>query len=151
MELRDILLVLHIAGAGTWLGANIIQAIAPSMTAKQGPQAVAGWYRVAADLGTRLYMPAAILILATGIGMVLGDDAFSFGSTFVTIGFGMIVVGTLFGIVIFTPGSHRAAEAVESGDQSAIKSASGRLAAFGTVDTLLLLFTITAMVLRLGT
>lgn len=151
MELRDILLVLHIAGAGTWLGANVIQAIAPSMTSKQGPQAVAGWYRVAADLGTRLYMPAAILILGSGIWMVLSDDAFSFGSPFVTIGFAMIVIGTLLGIMVFTPGSHRAAQAVESGDQSAIKAASGRLAVFGTIDTLLLLFTITAMVLRLGT
>lgn len=150
MELRDILLVLHIAGAGTWLGANIIQAIAPSMTAKQGPAVVAGWYRVSEGLGTRLYMPAAILILATGIWMVLVDDAYSFGSTFVTIGLGMIVVGTLLGILVFTPVSERAAQAVESGDQSATKSASGRLAAFGIVDTLLLLFTITAMVLRLG-
>ena len=43
MELRDILLVLHIAGAGTWLGANIVQAVAPSMAAKQGPAAAAGW------------------------------------------------------------------------------------------------------------
>ena len=43
MELRDILLVLHIAGAGTWLGANIVKAVAPSMAAKQGPAAAAGW------------------------------------------------------------------------------------------------------------
>jgi hypothetical protein len=39
---------------------------------------------------------------------------------------------------------------VESGDKGAIKSAAGRLAAFGTADTLLLLFAITVMVLKLG-
>ena len=150
MELRDILLVLHIAGAGTWLGANIIQAVAPAMTAKQGPQAAAGWYRVAAGLSTKVYMPASILILATGIWMVLDSEAYGFGTVFVTIGFGMIIIGALLGIVVFGPGSERAAQAIESGDKEAVRSTAGRIAAFGTIDTLLLLFTITAMVLRLG-
>ncbi|MGH8870580.1 MAG: hypothetical protein ACRDWS_01205 [Acidimicrobiia bacterium] len=150
MELKEILLVLHIAGAGTWLGANIVQAVAPSMTAKQSPQAAAGWYRVAARLPTRVYIPAAVLILATGIWMVLDSEAYSFGNLFVNIGFGMIIIGALLGSLVFGPGSERAAQAVESGDKGAIRTASGRIAAFGTLDTLLLLFTITAMVLRLG-
>jgi uncharacterized membrane protein len=150
MELRDVLLILHIAGAGTWLGANVVQAMAPSLAAKHGPAAQAGWYRVAAKLASRLYMPAAILILATGIWMVLLVDAYGFGTLFVTIGFGMILVGALLGIFVFDPASERAAAAIESGDQEAARSATGRVAAFGVLDTVLLLFTITAMVLRLG-
>jgi hypothetical protein len=150
MELRDVLLILHIAGAGTWLGANVVQAMAPSLAGKQGPAAQAGWYRVAAKLSSRLYMPAAILILATGIWMVLLEDAYGFGTLFVTIGFGMIVIGALLGIFVFDRGSQQAASAIEAGDQSAVKSATGRIAAFGVLDTVLLLFTITAMVLRLG-
>jgi hypothetical protein len=150
MELRDVLLILHIAGAGTWLGANVVQAMAPSLAGKQGPAAQAGWYRVAAKLSSRLYMPAAILILATGIWMVLLEDAYGFGTLFVTIGFVMIVIGALLGIFVFDRGSQQAASAIEAGDQSAVKSATGRIAAFGVLDTVLLLFTITAMVLRLG-
>lgn len=150
MELRDILLTLHIAGAATWFGANVVQAVAPAMAARQGPETAAGWYRVAGGLLIRLYMPASIVILATGIWMVLISDAYSFASVFVTIGFGMIVVGALLGIFVFGPGSERAAAAIESGDQGRIRAAVGRVAAFGTVDTLLMLFTIAAMVLRLG-
>jgi hypothetical protein len=150
MELRDVLLILHIAGAGTWLGANVVQAMAPSLAAKQGAAAQAGWYRVAAKLSSRLYMPAAILILATGIWMVLLVDAYGFGTLFVTIGLAMIVIGAVLGILVFDRGSERAAAAIDTGDQSAIRSATGRLAAFGVLDTVLLLFTITAMVLRLG-
>jgi hypothetical protein len=148
MELRDIMLVIHIASAGVWLGANIIQAVVPGLAARQGVEVVAGWYRVAGQLSKRLYMPASILILVTGIVMVLQDDSFGFGSLFVTIGFGMIVIGALLGIFVFDPGSEAVAEAVESGDQSRIKAATARIATFGTVDTLLLLFTMTAMVLR---
>ncbi|HEX2405429.1 MAG TPA: DUF2269 family protein [Acidimicrobiia bacterium] len=150
MELRDILLVLHIAGAGTWLGANIVQAMAPSMSAKQGPAVAAGWWRIAAGLSTRLYMPAAIVLLATGIWMVVIDEAYGFGTLFVTIGFAMIVIGTLLGIFVFERGSVRAADAIDSGDETAARAARGRLAGFGILDTLLMLFTITAMVLRLG-
>jgi uncharacterized membrane protein SirB2 len=150
MELRDILLVLHIAGAGTWLGANIVQAVAPGMAAKQGPAAAAGWWRIAAGLSTRLYMPAAIVLLATGIWLVSIDEAYGFGATFVTIGFAMIIIGTLLGIFVFERSSVRAADAIDSGDQAGAKALRGRLAGFGILDTLLLLFTITAMVLRLG-
>lgn len=150
MELRDILLVAHIAAAGTWLGANIVQALVPPLAARQSPQAVAGWYRVTGGLSTRLYMPVGILIVLTGVWLVIDGEAFSFADAFVSIGFATVVIGALLGKFVFEPGSERAAQAVESGDKGAIKSAAGRLAAFGTADTLLLLFAITVMVLKLG-
>ena len=150
MTYREILLVLHIAGAGTWLGANIVQAVVPPLTARHGVAALAGWYRTTSALSSRLYVPAAILILLTGVLLVLDNDAYGFGELFVTIGFGMIVLGALLGQFVFGPGGEEAARAVESEDQTAIRSTVARLTRFGLVDTLLLLFTITAMVLRLG-
>ena len=150
MELKDILLVLHIAAAGTWLGANIVQAVAPPLAAKQSPQAAAGWYRVAAGLSSRLYVPVGILVAVTGIWMVLISDTFGFGNIFVGIGFAVVVIGALLGKFVFEPGSERAAAAIEAGDSGAIKAAAGRIAVFGTIDTLLLLLAITVMVLKLG-
>jgi len=151
MEMRDILLVLHIAGAGTWFGANIVQAVVPAMVLKQGGAAASSWYRIAGRLSKVLYIPAAILILITGILLVLAsEDAFSFGSTFVAVGFVMIVIGALLGSIVFGPVSERAAAAIDAGDNAAIKASTGRLATFGVIDTLLLLTTITVMVLRLG-
>ncbi|HEY6629254.1 MAG TPA: DUF2269 family protein [Acidimicrobiia bacterium] len=149
MDLRDFLLVLHIAGAGTWLGANIVQAVVPPMAIKQGTGAASGWYRIAGRLSTVLYMPAAILILLTGILMVMQSDVYSFGSLFVTIGFITIVIGALFGKFVFDPVSKRAADAIDAGDEPGVKSATGRLATFGVIDTLLVLVTIAVMVLRL--
>jgi hypothetical protein len=61
----------------------------------------------------------------------------------------MLIVGGILGRLVFEPGGQAAAEAVESEDATAIRAATGRLATFGVIDTLLLLFTITAMVLRL--
>lgn len=149
MTYREILLVLHIAGAGTWLGANVVQAVVPPVAARSGVAVLAGWYRISSVMARRLYMPAAILILITGVLLVLENDAYGFGSVFVTIGFGMIIVGAALGILVFGPGGDAAAEAVESGDQSTIRTAVARITRWGLIDTLLLLFTITAMVLRL--
>jgi hypothetical protein len=142
------MLVLHIAGAGVWLGANVMQLVVPGMAARQSTEAVVGWYRVASSLSKKLYTPVAIVVLTTGVVMVLLDDSFSFGSLFVTIGFGMVVIGALFGMFIFDPTSEAAASAVETGDLGKVRAASSRIATFGTIDTLLLLFTMTAMVLR---
>ena len=150
MTYREILLVLHIAGAGTWLGANVVQAVVPPLAARKSAAVLAGWYRITSALATRLYVPAAILILITGVLLVLEIDAYGFGHLFVTIGFGMIVVGALLGQFVFGPGGDAAADAVESGEPGAIRTTVGRLTRFGLIDTLLLLFTITAMVLRLA-
>lgn len=149
MELRDVLLVLHIAGAGTWFGANIVQAVVPSMAMKQAGPAASGWYRIAGRLSTVLYMPAAILILLTGIFLVLQSEIYGFGSLFVSIGFVTIVIGALLGIFVFGPVSAKAADAIDAGDAEGTKAATGRLAAFGIIDTLLVLTTITVMVLKL--
>lgn len=149
MTYRDILLALHIAGAGTWLGANVVQAMVPPAAARSGAAVLAGWYRITSMMARRLYMPAAILILITGVLLVLDSNAYGFGSRFVTIGFGMIAVGAILGIVIFGPGGETAAEAVESGDESAIRASVAKLTRWGLIDTMLLLFTITVMVLRL--
>jgi hypothetical protein len=149
MTFRDVLLTLHIAGVGTWLGANVVQAVVPPAAARAGQATLAGWYRITAVMAKRLYMPAAILVLLTGVFLVVGSDSYSFGSVFVTIGFATIVVGAVLGMVVFGPGGERAAEAVESGDQGAVRAAAGRLTRWGIVDTLLLLLTIMVMVLRL--
>ena len=119
MELRDILLVLHIAGAGTWLGANIVQAVAPD-----GRQARPGcrcrMVRIAAGLSTRLYMPAAIVILATGIWMVLIEDVYGFG-TLRDHRLRHDRRGTLLGIFVFEAQLGAAADAIDAGDQAGAK------------------------------
>ena len=145
MDLTQFLLIVHIVAAGAWLGTNIVQAVTPAMMARHGTEATAAWFRTTSQFSRRVYMPAAITLLVTGVWMVLRIEAFGFGTRFVTVGFSMIVIGTILGIVIFAPGGEAAAQAVESGDEGAIKRATSRLAAWGTVDTVLIVLTIAAM------
>lgn len=145
------LLFFHIAAAGTWLGANMVQLAVGTMGRSEGSAFLAGWMRVAARLGGRLYMPAGILVLGTGVGLVLGSEgAYEFEDLFVVIGVAVVIIGAVLGPAVFTPTGFKAAGAVERGDEATARAASGRLAGFGALDTLLVLFAMLAMVLRLG-
>lgn len=148
MELRDVMLILHIVGAGTWLGANLVQFTLARPARAGGPEVAAAWARMAANMGTTLYMPAGLLVLATGVVMVLNSSVYSFGSTFVTIGLGVVIVGAVLGPTVFMPGGHRIAEAIEASDHSSATTAQRRVTRFAVLDTLLVLFAIVVMVLR---
>jgi hypothetical protein len=143
-------LVLHIAAAGIWLGANVVQAVTPPVAARQGAEVLAGWYRITAALGSRLYMPAAFTILITGVLLVLRSEVYGFDTPFVGVGLGVVVVGAVLGVAVFTPGGRRAADEFESGGGTRARALAARLAGFGALDTLLLLLAITVMVLRWG-
>ena len=149
MTLFHILLFLHIAAAGTWLGANMVQVAVSRMGQSEGNAFVAGWLRVAARLGGRLYMPVGILVLASGVGLVL-EGAYEFEDLFVGIGVVVVIIGAVLGPAVLTPTGHKAADAVESGDQADVRSATARLTRFGVIDTLLVLFAMFAMVAKLG-
>lgn len=150
MELRDLMLLVHIASAGTWLGANMVQMATPPLALAQGPETAAGWMRISAGLMRRLYMPASVLLLASGVGLVVNSPVYGFADLFVTIGFTVIIIGAVLGMVVFGPAAERAARAIESGDAPTFKAATGRIARFGALDTVLVLVAITAMILRLN-
>lgn len=149
MAYRDILLVLHIAGAGAWLGANVMQAILPGLLGPTSP-AAASWFRATEKLSGRFYIPVGVTVLVTGILLVLNAEAYGFGSVFVTIGFVAIVIGAVLGSTVFGPKSAAIAEAIENGDEDLANSTRETTGRFGALDTLVLLFTIYAMVSKLG-
>lgn len=149
MAYENILLVLHIAAVGAWFGANIIQAVVPGIIGPTSP-AAAAWFRVTEKLSGRLYIPAGVTILVSGILLVLNSESYGFGSVFVSIGFAAVVIGAILGSTVFGPQSKAMAEALESGDTSLSESIRAKVGPIGGLDTLILLFTIYAMVSKLG-
>lgn len=145
----DILLVIHIAAAGAWLGANLMQAIVPGLLGPVSP-AAASWFRTTGKLATRFYIPVAVTILVTGILLVLDSDIYGFGSVFVSIGFVAIVIGAVLGSTVFGPKSEAIADAIDAGETDRANKIRGTVGSFGILDTLVLLFTIYAMVAKIG-
>jgi hypothetical protein len=85
-------------------------------------------------------------VLVTGVGLVLDNEVIEFSDTFVSIGFLAVIIGAVLGMAVFGPGSRKLTSAIESGDEATEKSLNSRLAVFGLLDTLVVVFTIAAMV-----
>lgn len=144
--MRNTLLVLHLIGVAIWLGGNVTLAFAGPRTASAPAQARLWWAQTQGAMARVLYNVAGILVLVTGVGMVLQNKVIEFSDTFVTIGFVAVIIGAVLGMTVFGPGSRKLAAAIESGDETEEKAINGRLAAFGMLDTLVVVFTIAAMV-----
>ncbi|MGI9579283.1 MAG: hypothetical protein ACR2OH_13875 [Microthrixaceae bacterium] len=144
--MRDTLLVLHIIGVAAWLGANFTLAFTGSMTSEADPSTRRWWAGAQGNLARIYKSVAATLVLITGVWLVLDNEGLSMGSTFVSIGFAAIIIGILFGIFVYGPGCRQIAAAIDQGDDASEKSVNNRLAAFGAVESLILVVTIVAMV-----
>lgn len=149
MTLSDLLLLLHIAAAGTWLGANLVQMAVPAVARNEGAAFTSGWLRVGARLGSRLYMPVGVLLFATGVGLVL-TGPYEFDDPFVGIGVAVVVIGAVLGMAVFTPSGLKAAEALENGDEPRFRSLLGKISGFAVLDTTLIVLAMLTMILRLG-
>lgn len=145
--MRSVILWLHIAAAGTWLGANMVQLVADPIMRKTGSAVEAAWLKSTVAIGNRLYPPAAVIALITGVELVR-RGGWSYGDTFVLIGLGMIAFGVVSGIGIIGPASKHLIAAVEADNDA--PSARRRITLSGGVDTALVLFTMYAMVAKLG-
>lgn len=143
MTYRNVLLVVHIAAAAAWLGANFVQLALTPQFAKRGGEVAASWFEAASWLGKRYYNVAGGVLAVSGILLVM-ETPYDFSAGFVAVGIVVIVIGAVMGIAFFAPeGDRLAATAREGGPL-----ASNRYLAFALLDTALVILAITAMVWR---
>jgi len=144
--MHGLLLWIHILAAAVWIGAaTAVVYLAPRMAqnATTGQVFATAWVA----MGRKLFTPAAIVSLATGIGLVF-DGTTSFSAGFVSIGFLMVVIGGVVGARVYAPAGRQIAAAHESGAETAALYA--RVRTINLVELALLAFTVYAMATKLG-
>jgi hypothetical protein len=149
-NLYQFLLFLHIAAAAVWIGAAVRQlAEAPVVSGGQ-PAARALWYRTQSAMGTRLFAPAAVIVLVSGIWMVILSDWIGFGTPFVSIGFAAVIFGAAVGPAVFGPRSEAAAVLLDEGDAKGAEAIARGMRPIELLDVTILLVTLAAMVWKWG-
>ncbi len=141
---------IHILAAASWFGGGVATQIGGQLFESEQDTLRAGWYRVVLRLGQVLYTPAAIVVLITGVLLVTGNEAYGFGSTFVSIGFLAVIVGAGLGMAVYGPRSRAASAALESGDSNGAAAAIARIRQAGLLELGLLAITIASMVWKWG-
>lgn len=147
----DILQTIHVLAAVVWVGGAVFHVFASGQLAGATPETSLWWAEIGERAGQRYYMPASILVLLAGIGMVLVGDL-SWGEPVVSVGFGGIVVSAIIGAVFIT----RASEALvaeltsERPDAGRLASLGRRIRSLSLLDTAVLAIVIWVMVVRPG-
>jgi hypothetical protein len=147
--MRDLLLVLHIVGVATWLGANVVQFLSTKRLVAQGGQVAAAWTGMTVLWARILYMPASILILATGTWLVL-ETGWEFSHGFVSVGFTVVIIGAVLGIVVFAKAGERASAAFAAGDDATGTAEVNKVIPWAILDSALIVVAIIAMVGKWG-
>lgn len=146
----DALLFVHIVAVSVWIGAGVTQLVVNPAMDRIGGVAAAAWMRQTARLGRVLFSPAAVLVLITGIWMVTRERVYEFEQAFVVIGFIAVALGAFLGIRIYGPAEEEIAQLHESGQAAKANERQLRLLTISAAEVAFLLFTVWAMVSRLG-
>lgn len=142
--LRNLLLTVHVLAAAAWIGGGLYAAFAlPRHAANSGVKKA-----VAVDeaLGGPFFGTAVVLTILSGIGLILVSPVYGWLTTFVLIGFGVVIAdGALQGLV-FGPRMKKMGESegdLSDSDRKALRLGSG-------VQFALLVLAVWVMVIKLG-
>lgn len=146
--MREALLFVHVVAAATWIGAGITQLVVGPAMQRKGGAVAAAWMRQTVRLGKVLFSPAAIVVLLSGVWMVLRETVYEFEQAFVVIGIVAVVLGAFLGMRVYGPYGEELAGRYETGEIAGAEHR--RLFAIAGAEMVFLLFTVWAMVTRLG-
>jgi len=144
------LLFLHIAAAAGWIGAAVRHLAEAPVVRSGEPVARALWYRSQVAMGTRLFAPAATIVLATGIWMVVSNESIGFEAPFVSIGFAAVIFGAAVGPAVFGKRGEAAAARLDEGDVSGAEAIARGTRPIELLDLAVLLVALAAMVWKWG-
>ena len=94
----ELLVIVHILSAMVWIGGAIVLMLSfRGLKKAQGQAAVDETMGRLEPVMNRIFLPAPILVVATGITMVIVDDAWAFAQTWVFLAIGLFVVVLVMG------------------------------------------------------
>ena len=153
MTWYETFLWLHITAAAIWVGGDaMIQAFAYRIMRSDDPARLVGFSRDVEWTGMRMVMPASIVLLATGIGLVSNGN-WGWGEPFVSIGLLVWLISAAVGAGFLGPESGRIAKVVEAQGPESPEAARriGRILLYSRIELVLLLVVVFMMTVKLGT
>lgn len=150
MDLYEILLFVHITSVVVWVGGSIaLEVVGGRFAAANDAVASAAYGQHTADLGTKLFMPASIAVLVSGIWMV-ADAGIPWEEPFVVYGIVAIVVTTVIGAAFLGPQTAKLEALVQEKGPAApeVGVATKRFLTITRINTLVLLSAIFVMTVK---
>jgi hypothetical protein len=149
MTTRTLLLAVHIAAVGGWLGANFVQLVLAPRFFKGPREGAIAWARQTVWLSGRYYGVVAVALVGSGVLLVLHGH-WSWGSGFIWVGIGAIAAIAVTVGPFIGPAAKRRVEALETGDLATAMRAQRTKTVLDLVDTAFVLLAMVAMIAKWG-
>jgi uncharacterized membrane protein len=153
MNLEPWLHFAHIAAAIVWLGGGVMLSLIGIRARQSGDLAVLREFaRNLSYIGLRIFTPAVIVVLLSGIGLVLLNSEFNFTQLWVLLALGGFILAFLIGGVYLSRSAIQLERAVsQNADlQTASQALSRWLVGYGVV-LIVLVFVLWDMIFKPGT
>jgi len=150
VTLFETLKLIHVLAAIVWLGGGIMTQFHAVRMKNAEPQHRLGFARDLVFVGQRVYVPAALIALASGVWMVADRDAYEFSQAWIAIGLGGLLATLALAVGFMIPQTKKAISLVESGNGPAAGPIIARVTIGGRVAVLMLAIVAWAMVVKPG-
>jgi len=152
MSLYEVLKFVHVMAAIVWIGGATFHIYASTQLAGASSTVELRWAEVGEASGQHYYMPASVVTLLAGVGMVLATDTIGFGEAWILLGFAGIVASAVIGAVFIERASRDMAVELQSDvpDPGELAGLASRIRTLSLVDVSFLTVVVWAMVARPG-
>ena len=114
MSLYEFLLFVHIGAAAIWVGGSFFLQIWGTVVSRTNDAVrIASFAHDAGHLGERVFIPATIVILLAGIGLMI-EGSWDWGQLWVVFGLAAFAASFLVGLLVIAPLSKKIAVTVEA-------------------------------------
>ena len=152
MTLYELLKLIHVLGAITWVGTSIEQQLVGARAMSSNERGRLAHFVDEADwVGVRIMTPAAILVVIAGILMVI-DSGWNFSDTWILIGIGLFILTSLNGMVFLTPQTKKLKSLIveRSENDTGVQALVKRVTLASRIDLLILIAIVADMVIKPG-
>ncbi|MFZ6003575.1 MAG: DUF2269 family protein [Actinomycetota bacterium] len=152
MRINEVLLTLHILASATWIGAALALQVLAARVRPSTPDAVVDVFAVDAEvIGKRLFGPAAVVLLLTGVALVERQQI-GWTEPWILLGVGALAIaGTIGGAFLIPEGRRLAQLALQPDhDPGELRDRTRRRFLVARVDLSILVLAVAVMVFRPG-
>ena len=151
MDLVPWLHLVHITAATVWVGGGVTESVIGARARRsENPVVIADFARLLSYVGLRVFTPAIVVVLLSGIGLVLADSEWNFTQAWVLLALGAFAVAFLIGAIYLGRNALRLGRLADDANMSvpAARALLGRWLAGYVVVLFVLLFALWDMVFK---
>jgi uncharacterized membrane protein len=148
LTLYEFLLFVHVAAAVVWVGGAAMLQLMALRLAKNDAAALAEFFGGVEKVGNRALVPASLIAVLTGFGLVWESDFWTLGDDWIVIGLVLFAITFLAGATFFGPESGRINRLIQADGAVAAEPRMRRMLVLTRIDLIILFLIIFDMTVK---